>query len=480
MAIRSLQTIINDAIAYLTLKKPGIATFSGTVTRDVVIEAPAQEFDKVYQELSHTQQLQSLNYADNMSTDELDAFANNYALTRLTGTTSQGTVTFQIRNYNSGSSLISIPTGSVLATQGSDQVAQVTFLTSQAITFLPSLAPAYFNPITGLYEQTATIAAQIVGSASNVAAGTVTQLLTSVPGIDSLINTVATTGGTDTETNSAFADRIRIKLSGNSIGTPNGILSLVETNANVRDAVTVTPNDIEMIRNEFGGSVDVYILGEILDTTSEVRLYQTAGDQEFILQHQPAKTISSITGIVSAAPYTFIQGVDYDYVLDTTILFNGSTQLENKVVFNIGGSNPDNNSNIIITYVYNSLVESLQTILDTDNQHIITADILVKESKEAVIDIIADVSLFSGFTPSTEVANIQTALSTYIDGLGLGQSINRSDVVSIIEGVGSVDQVDLNTLTLSKNGTPIALTDQRIQIFKTEYARSNTININVL
>ena len=100
MAIRDLTTIINDAIAFIQGKRPNIATFVGTVTRDVVIESPAQEFNNVYTELARTQKLQSVDFPDDQTEEELDALASNYGLQRLGGKQATGTITFQVRNFS--------------------------------------------------------------------------------------------------------------------------------------------------------------------------------------------------------------------------------------------------------------------------------------------------------------------------------------------------------------------------------------------
>jgi uncharacterized phage protein gp47/JayE len=480
MPIRSLSTIITDAINFIKSKRPNIATFVGSVTRDVVIESPAQEFDKVYQELSHTQKVQTVKYASELTSDELDALANNYGLTRLQGKVSSGLVTFQVRNFSPSSSNITIPLNTVIGTTGTQTTPQITFITRQVGTFIASQAPSYFNPVTGLYEVTVSIAAQQVGSIGNVAAGTIVNLLSTVSGVDAVTNTVATTGGEDIESNVDFGSRIRIKLTGNNVGTATGIESLVRENANVSDAIIVTPNDAEMLRSEFGGEVDVYVIGEVLSTTSEIRLYTTSGSQSFILQHQPARSIASITGVSGGAPYTFIPGIDFNFVLDTNQLLSGSTKMKNNVTFNIGGTNPDSGSNITITYVYNSLIETLQLQLDKDDTHIVTSDILIKEAVEADVDVTADVTLFPGFISADVITNIQTTLTNSINALGLGDSIDRSDVIGIIESVEGVDQVNVNTLVLSKNGTPLPNTQQRLEIQKLEYPKLTSATINII
>ena len=153
MAIRTKTQIIADAITFIATAIPNIATYVGTVVRDLVIESPAEEFNNVYTEIAHTQELQSLQYAADQTTDELDAFGANYGLTRLGGTAATGTVTFQIANYSTTSLPVPIPTGTVVATLSSSTTPQVTFITTQSLLFDPSLAPSYFNPNYSSAEQ---------------------------------------------------------------------------------------------------------------------------------------------------------------------------------------------------------------------------------------------------------------------------------------------------------------------------------------
>ena len=480
MAIRTLSEIIQSAIDFIKTKRADIGTAVGTVTRDVVIESPAQEFDQIFQEIERTQKIQSVEFADEVEDAELEALAANYGLARLGGKAATGTITFRIRTFTISSSDVLVPTGTVVATQGANNVPQVSFVTTEPLLFQASLAPTFFNPDSGFFEATASIAAQVVGSTSNVAAATVVNLVSTVNGIDEITNTVATTGGADEESNTELGLRIQTKLSGNNIGTTEGISQLMAENENVTDSIVVTPNDPEMIRDEFGGEVDVYIIGTIVTAITDTIVYTTAGSQEFILQHQPASAVSSVEGIAGAAPFTFTQGVDFNFVLDTTTLLNGSIRLENKIVFNIGGTNPDDSTSVDINYTYNSLIETLQLEVDKDENHIVTADVLVKEATEAEIDITADVTLFPGTSEPNAIADIQTAISTNIDALGLGDSIDRSDVVEFIESVASVDSVDLSTLILIKDGTPLPAAEQRLLIQKTEFPRTNIITINVL
>lgn len=480
MAIRTKTQIITEAIDFIKSKFTNIATEIGSVVRDLVIEAPAEEFERLNEELERTQQIQSFNFPEEMTEDELDALSANYGLVRKQGTASTGTITFQIRNFSTSSSPITVPTGTTVSSTGSDGVLQISFVTTEALFFDPAVAPTYFNPITGLYELTASIISSEIGSSGNVSAGTITQLDSNITGITSVTNTVATTGGTDIESNEALADRAKDKLAGNNVGTRKGIISRIEENSNVIDSIVVTPNDIEMIRDEFGGAVDVYVIGQDLVSTFDVFQYSSTGSQEFVLLHQPVASVDTVTGIAGGSPITFIEGTDYNFVKDPSELFGGSTSTEDKIVFDIGGTNPDDSTNITVTYNYDKLIEDLQSSIDADDGHIVTADVLVKEAVEVEVDVVADVTLFPGSVPASEISNIQTAVSEFIGGLGLGDSIDKSDIVAVIEGVDSVDAVDLNTLVLSKDGTPLTGTEQRLTVFKNEFPRANTVNVNVI
>lgn len=480
MAIRTLSQIITDAINFLAERKPNIATFVGTVTRDVVIESPAQEFEKINQELERTQKLQSLTFASDMTTEELNALAANFGLTRLLGTQATGTVTFQIRNFTISSSEITIPVGTLITTIDTEDSPQIAFATTTPLVFTPALAPTFFNPVTGLFEQTTTIIAEAVGASGNVAAGTITSLSSSVPGIDSVVNNIATTGGTDVETNTDFASRITIKLSGNNVGTRTGIISLVKEDENVKDAIVVTPDDPELLRGEFGGEVDVYIDGSTLSTISDLQVYLVAGPQSFTLQRQPVNSVSSITGLVLGVPTTFVQTTDYTVDLDTTPLLGGSSRAESAITFTGSGQLPDDSTQITITYTYNSLIEDLQAVLDADDKNIVTSDILVREANVALIDIDADITIFPGFIAAEVTLAAQSAVSTFINNLGLGTDINRSDIIAEIEGVDGVDSVNTETLLLTKNAVPLSLTEQRLTIFKTETPDSGVITITIV
>lgn len=528
MALPNFSQIVSSMIAFLQGSRPDIATQTGSVTNDVVISTVADQLSaedgtspSVYSSINYTQELQAfVNNASVLVPADLDAIGANYGMTRLPGTQATGTITFRIRNYTTSSLIVVVPSGTVVSTLATTTSPAVSFATTSTVTFIPSLAPSYFNPVTGFYEQNTTISCQTIGVIGNVGAQTITSLVSSVSGIDTVTNNTATTGGTNIESNVAFAGRIQIKLSGNNVGTPNGIISLVNTNSNVIEAIVVGPNDPEMQRNEFGGSVDVYIEGQTLVTTSDTPLYSTSGSQQFILNNQPALSVGSVTGVVGGLPYTFVAGTDYAFVENPNLLFSGSVEAASYINFNIStvfsitfvtdtthlvvssttgmqtgdtitqgavsttittvtdithlvvgstvgfvigpatltGFKPDNNTLITITYTYDSLIGALQALFNNNSNHIVASDILVREAIEAFIDFTASITIVPGFVSSSVVANVETNLTNYINSLNLGAVITLSALVAIMQDTAGVGEVDLTTLVLTSTENGVSTT----------------------
>jgi len=552
MALPTFSQIVSSMLSFLQSERPDINTNTGTVVNDVVVSTVANQLSaedgtspSVYSSIAYVQDVQAfVNNAATIVPTDLDNIALNYGLTRLPGTQSTGIITFRIRNYTTSSAIVTVPSGTVVSTLATSQSPAVSFATTATVTFSPSLAPSYYNPVSGFYEQSTTIVCQTIGTVGNVGAATITSLVGSVIGIDAVTNTTATTGGTNIESNTAFAARIQIKLEGNNVGTPNGIISLVETNPNVIQAIVVGPNDPEMQRDQFGGSVDVYIRGQVLLTVSDTPTYTTAGSQQFILVNQPALSVGSVTGIQGGNPYTFVPNTDYQFVENPNFLFAGSVEAASYIIFGVEtffiitmvtdlthlvvnttvgmnpgdtitqgsfsttitsvtdlthvvvgstlgfttgnasftGFTPDNNTIITITYTYDSLIATLQALFNDNSNHITASDVLIREAIEAFVNLTAGILIVPGYVASSVVANVQTALTDYINGLGLGAVLVLSELVTIIQSVAGVSEVDLSSLVVQtvENGITTTIPPgQQISVGKNAYTVTNSLTITV-
>lgn len=478
---RTVDQIIADAITFINQVQPNLSTAVGSLVYDVVIGAPAQEFARLYTELNRVSEIQSLDFPDVMTLDELNSLGDNYGMTRNAGVASQGTMTFRVVNLPSFATNISVPSGTVGTTTATSTAPIVTFTTTQSGLFIVSQAPTYYNPLTGFYEITVPIQAQSIGVGGNVAAGAISTLSSSVPGIFAVTNTVATTGGTDQESNRDYADRIKLKLSGNNLGTINGILSLVLENSSVLSASLVGPGDPEMQRNEFGGSIDIYVLGETPTATTELFTFAPEASRTIILANQPAVVSTgslAIQGIVSGSPFVFAEGVDYQLVQDPTTLFDGSTQVKNGFKWLATGTLPDTDSQYSVAYTYNALIGDLQAVLDSDINHIVASDILVKEAYQALINVQAAIAVVSGFDPASTVSAAQTNLTAFLTTNQLGGSFSQSQIVAVLENTPGVDEVDLTSLVVQLNN--VTVTSQIITIDKTQYTVPNNITLALI
>jgi uncharacterized phage protein gp47/JayE len=616
MALPTFSQILTNMLSFLQASRPDIATQTGSVVNDVVCSTVANELSPengttdtgVYPAIQYVQDVQAfVTNAAIISMADLDAIGNNYGMTRLPGTQATGIVTFRIRNYTTSSPIITVPSGTTVSTLSTSASPAVSFATTATVTFIPSLAPSYFNPVTGFYEQSTTIVAQTIGTVGNVAANTITSLVGPGIGVDAVTNTAITSGGTNVESNIQFAARIQIKLEGNNVGTPNGIESLMETNPNVIQALVVGPNDPNPpSRNQYGGSVNVYIRGQIPVTVTETFTYSSTGSQSYILLNQPALSVGSVTGVVGGNPYTFIPGVDYLFELNPNILFAGSIDAGSYITFTIktffnittvglpftvatvtdgthlivsstagmtigdtikqgafattitsipdgthlvvnstlgwstgsaadisvnqltvstasgmsvgdvisqglastsitsivsstlitvtnvspfiagsasfGGFVPDNNTVVTVTYTYDSLIPTLQALLDNNSNHIIGSDILVFEATQAFINFTAGILVIPGYVSATVITNVQTALSTYINSLGLGATVVLSELVTVTQTVAGVSEVDLSSLILQSVDSGVTTTippGQQIFVGNNAYTVTNSLTITV-
>jgi uncharacterized phage protein gp47/JayE len=461
---KSLNSIISELIGFITTAIPGISTRSGTVVRDVVVNAPAQEFSLAYTELDTVAQLSSLQNYNSFTIAQMDAVATDYGLTRLLGTNSLGTCIFRFKVLTD----VSIPFGTQLSTTATSGSVVVNFIVSSAIFISQSDLPGYYNYSTGYYEVSASIESINVGSVNNVDASTITNIASSISNLDSVINNLPTTSGTDDESNQSLAARINVKRMGNNIGTKSGYENTINADNRVIDSIVVSPNDPEMQRNEFGGSIDIYILGTSLTSIDEAQVW-SLGMTELVLEHQPVHTVGTVVG---SSAGTLVSTTDYVFTKDVGLLAKSSESTD-KIVFTATGLSKlaaNNGQTITITYSYNKLIEDLQSAVDADTQHIITADILMREALEILVNVHMEVTVLSGYNKTTVQSDIQTNIGNYINAFFLNTDLYPSDLVGIAENTTGVDKVDIATLTPATD----TIAD------RTSYLRAGTLTIVML
>ena len=130
--IRSQNEIILSLLDFLRVAQPTLDTKAGTVSRDLIIDAPAAQLSRVYDELNRYSSLQSLRLAIG---SDLDNLAQNYGARRNSGNKSTGSalLTFNILNSDIG-----IPQGSIITAKNG-----ATFVTTNSLTITTTLITSY-------------------------------------------------------------------------------------------------------------------------------------------------------------------------------------------------------------------------------------------------------------------------------------------------------------------------------------------------
>lgn len=476
MAIRTVTQVINSAVAYIQNILPGLSLLEGTVARDVVVESPAQEFGLVWTELGRVERMQTMTDPTAFINNELDNLASSFGITRNPGIAAIGTVTFSIASFSVASSSITIPAGTELSTQSSlTNNVVVSFVTTTTVTFVASNASAYFNPQNADYEITVPVQATATGTQGNVGAGTITVLVTALPGNITVNNSNQTAGGTSAESDAALLTRIHTKLAGTAMGTPNGILSFVNANPNVVASLLVGPTDPLLVRSSFGNAADVYIIGDIPTPVIEPRTF-IAGVPTYVLQQQPVEPVSvneTIAGTVGGLSFNFIEGTNFVVNQDNTTSVGGSTKAATSITF-LGSPFPDANTVITIDYSVNNLIVDLQTSINNDSNRIIGTDILIREAIKVLVDVSAFITVFPGFTKANVIVAAENNVETLLNSSTLGSSISESDIIATIQDTPGVNAVSIPiSIEISTPTHPIFTSVVNLTTAENQYLRPN-------
>lgn len=345
--IRSQNEIILSLLDFLRVAQPSLDTKAGTVSRDLIIDAPASQLSRLYDELSRIQSLQSLRLAIG---SDLDNLAQNYGAKRNKGSISTGSavLTFNILNSDIG-----IPKGGIITAKNGATFTAVNSVTvsTTLITTYQAIAAKYksdldFVGITDTYAVEILIQATASGIQGNISKYSLVS--TSISGVSNVTNPSPIGGGSAAEDDATFRNRVLSIFSGANTGTSLGYRNAVTADSSVIDAIVIGPGNPLMTRDGTqvsiasdgtrtilsegtGGKVDILVYGTRLQETTDSFIYHdlsntndpTAAANNFvlgqlsvdagkiitrkrlddlsngILPNQPVNNIVSVTGSIS-------------------------------------------------------------------------------------------------------------------------------------------------------------------------------------
>lgn len=427
----------------------------GTVMYEAIINPMANEVLSLEQSIDTVTLNQSIDNAAAMTGPAMDALAANFGVTRFFGLPSVGYERFV--KFASPTSTVPIPAGSIVATQQTNSSPASTFVTLSAASLLPSSPP---DPISGAAAYVdILVQAQAVGSSGNVASGTVINLITPIAGVDRVYNPNAFNNGSDSQSNTVLAQVVSADSQG-ELGTRPGYKKLVLENFSVQDILVLGNGDPGMLRSQYGGSVDIVILGN--SNISNSQSYPYTGQTTLVPSSLPLVSVQSLSGFTSGAvPVTFIGpaggiglGLDYDVILDTTGPYAGSFEENSKIVLHFVSATPGIGTNLTLAYTYNQLVDEIQSFMSADANDVLGSDVLVRAGVEIDAAVTANISVIPGYDPATVLAAATTSVQTFSNNLLLGVDVEPSQVITAIENTAGVDFVDLPSFILALLATP--------------------------
>ena len=290
MAIfKSFNDLVISWLEYLRLVQPELDTKPGTVSRDVFVDAPAQQLSDLYTQLRNISSLQSL---FSVSGSSLNKLASNFGATRIGGSTSSGTV---VLTTNSLEVDLLIPSGSLVTARNG-----INYTVQDSVVMSANSANVYratatrlrtdlqLASITDEFAIEVTVQCLTTGVSGNV--GRFSIVSSNIEGISNVTNLTAFSGGADQESDDEFRERILSIFAGSNTGTELGYTTAIGIVPGILDSEIVVPGDPLLIRDGTqvatdsdgnlivsdpgsGGKVDIYILGTSLETQIDSFIY---------------------------------------------------------------------------------------------------------------------------------------------------------------------------------------------------------------
>lgn len=368
-----------------------------------------------------------------------EAYASNFGVFRRSGKSARGEVTFWTKSRPTRT--IPIPLGTIV--QGGSQQ----FVTTRTASLPLNQLASFFDPVSGRYQVTVPVRAVAAGTAGIVAAGQIRRIVSSVTGL-SVINSAATFGGEDVETNRSLVERARRKLASVDSGTKQGIQQTAADVPGVeRSNVVVYPNplmqrDLDADGVHRGGKADVWVQGTNLATVTDTFAFtfEIGSDIQFTVFGDPGNLRFVAVDPLLSTTNPIIEMLDYP---DSGYEFVNATTGE---TFDLTGVVIESYNTIKLDEgIVQPSVSLTDVVLGSYRRRASNTFVLPRQPVTAITDVTGTAS---GQLPSTAFELIHPE-----SPLGFGRSALASDRLSIIPYTDG----DGNTVP---SGTPLSVTDE--------------------
>lgn len=464
----------------------------GTITRDIHINPPSDEFERLYiiQDFMHRSQsfltllpfddanedgisddvltsplklrlkealLLPDSSADEVQTlidDAFDKLSGNVNIKRKQPQNSLGQALFYTRKTPTKD--VTINSGAIISTLSDDTTEAIQFSVLTDFTLPYADLQNYYNSTTARYEVTLDIQAVTKGSSGNVDAEKILLIVSGVDSVFGVINPNPTEFGQDLETNNNLAQRAILAFVSVDAGTKGGYLATTLGTPNVQRAKIITAGedlmqrDLDPVRNiHTYGKVDIYVQGSLNTqytdtfgftyyTVKNARaLIQSVSNYQFRVENTSVTTNTPIFAILEIKNVS--KSATYD-VSTFSILGNG----------NVIDLDETNTTNIVIGLSASDVIQISYRYRDSDPYIFL---------HQPVSEIVSVVGESSGTLTSSNYY-----LQKLEDPLSFGNSTSSQDQMSIIyansiptgDMISSVDESHIltgeNSVSLSYYG----------------------------
>lgn len=306
LTTKTWSQITTSIVTALTSPVFGTAKISNTRSGSIalaVAQSLASAIVAVYQAIRHVYAVTRLATS---SGADVDSFVNDYGLSRLPATF--GSTGEDLHRNVNGVQLL-VPPGGIMQTQVGGIQFQIIADATQAA-WSPSLGAYVMGPSAN--DITVTVQALVAGSAGNVAANTITQIVSGIVGIDSVTNPSPVANGANAETDSALRVRFVNFISSLSKATKAAISAAI---SGVQSGLTFQLGDALMFSGAtWPGAFTVVVddgsgaipMGTLNAVSAAVAAVKALGDV-FAVFAPTNVTINVTVNIVPAGGFTLAQ-----------------------------------------------------------------------------------------------------------------------------------------------------------------------------
>lgn len=433
---------------------------------DIVVQPTAFVLEDQNDRIRDVSRLILLDRVGEFTDADVEAFVFNEFLTRNLGGRSSVTLIFS--RATAPQLDLTVQQNFPVATEPDESTGQtIVFVTTESRTLQAAQASSFFNLETERYELEVSARATVIGKNGEVGPGSINRPLRPLAGFDSVENRQRSSSVVGRETNTELLERYRISILGTQLAVRNGLrLAIKSQFPDAGDILVVNAGDPLITRTGAdSGAIDIFITGSQAVTRQESVEF-IGVNQLIVLGNQPVVSIVNIPG--------FTEGTDFEFVKDESGV-SDSVRSEDGIRFLPGGSAPTIGSTINVEYLQNTLISDIQVSFDDADNDVGGQDPLVRLGSEVDTTLTAQLTVLPGFSFSNIQSTIVTIIVNFINGLGLGDDVERSDIQAEVRNVSGVDNFVFSVLD-RLGGT----NNSDIIIAKNEFARIEAGNITIV